>query len=911
MKCGRTSVVSRLLQLWKRAAGWAARRKLPRGWRPRLAILAIVSGLYLVNALEFIERRYLDLRFGLLERPASAQVVLVEIDPQSLKELDAWPWPRSYHARVLQALLAAGADRIAFDIDFSSRATAEDDRAFAAALAEAGGRVILPAFMQDLQGGEGRQEAALSLPLSDFARHASLASVNVLPDSDGIVRRMATIQPWGGSSLVSLGALLTQRRDLPDGEFYLDYGIRLAEVPRFSYVDILKGRFDPAALRGKQVVIGATAVELGEVFAVPHYGILPGPLLQILAFESIVQDRMLLRAGQLPVLLAGLLLLLVLGDRLLSASWRQASLLTLLGITGSFGIALALQGAFGLSVDVAPWQLIFLLAFLQGQASRVRRQDISLLVQGLELRRRNAFMARIVENSFDAIVTVNAEGKIASFNRAAERIFARPAAEVLGQPVGLLIAESQAGALETRLAESFHVLRGGPYELLGRRGDGTSFNLEAVASEMPLPDEALSILHIRDITAQRQAETGRRTAQRRLTEAVEAMRDGFAMFDEQDRLLLCNRRFRELHATDWQEPLEGRGYEDILRAYAAADARHPDREAAEAWVARRLVEHRKAGAAYEAEMAEGTHVRAVRHGLQDGGSLCLLYDVTEIRRRQQELVAAKDEAEAAKRSMASFLANMSHELRTPLNAIMGFSSMMKEEMVGPLGADAYKGYATDIHASGSLLLDIINDVLDVSKIEAGKHRLEEESFDLKKLIRACLRLVDNRAGEAGLELSHDFPAAELRLWADKRAVKQIVLNLLSNAIKFTPEGGSIEIGLILGPGGDVRLRVADTGIGIAEQDVPKALAVFGQIESGLARRNTGTGLGLPLAQRLAEMHGGALSIESALGAGTAVTVQFPAQRVTPSEPAVEPEPEEAGEREGGKESERRAAANDG
>ena len=899
--------MNRLLQGWKQAAGWLARRKAPRGWRPRLAIFAIVSGLYLVNALEFVERRYLDLRFGLLERPASGEVVLVEIDPQSLQQLDAWPWPRSYHAQVLERLLAAGADRVAFDIDFSSRSTAEDDGAFAAALAAASGRVILPAFMQNLQDGEGQQDAALSLPLSEFARHAELASVNVVPDSDGIVRRMAPVQPWGGSSLVSLGALLTQRRDLPSEEFYLDYGIRLDEMPRFSFAEILAGRFDPEALQGKRVVIGATAVELGEVFAVPHYGILPGPMVQALAYESIVQDRMLLRAGQLPVLLVGLLLLMALGKRLLSASWRQASLLTLLGIFGSFGISLALQGAFGLSLDVALWQLIFLLAFLQGQAARLKRQDISLLVQGLELRRKNAFMARIVDNSFDAIVTVNAEGKIASFNRAAERIFAQPAAEVLGQPVGLLLAADQAGELETRLAESFHLLRGGPYELLGQRGDGERFNLESVASEMPLPDEALSVLHIRDITAQRQAERGRRTAQRRLAEAIEAMRDGFAMFDEQDRLLLCNRRYRELHAVDWQEPLEGRSYEDILRALAAADARHPDRESAEAWVAQRLAEHRKAGSASEVELAEGLHVRIVRHGLRDGGSVCLLLDVTEIRQRQQELVAAKEEAEAAKRRMASFLANMSHELRTPLNAIMGFSTMMKDEMVGPLGTDAYKGYASDIHASGSLLLDIINDVLDVSKIEAGKHRLDEESFDLKRLVRACLRLVDNRAGEAGLALSHEFPAVGLRLWADKRAVKQILLNLLSNAIKFTPEGGTIDIGLTLGPGGDLRLRVADTGIGIAEQDLPKALSVFGQIESELARRNTGTGLGLPLAQRLAELHGGALVIDSTLGEGTTVTVQFPAQRVTQSEPDLESSPK----LEGVKGSKRRAVANDG
>ncbi len=382
------------------------------------------------------------------------------------------------------------------------------------------------------------------------------------------------------------------------------------------------------------------------------------------------------------------------------------------------------------------------------------------------------------------------------------------------------------------------------------------------------------------------------------------MRDGFAMFDAEDRLLLCNTRFRDLHALGWEAPLVGRTYEDILRAFLAESPEHQVRDVSGVWIDRQLARHRSARSSFEVELAEGTMARVGQHRTRDGGLVCVYADVTELHRRQQDLLIAKEEAEAARRSMSSFLANMSHELRTPLNAIIGFSSMMKEEMVGPLGDKAYKSYANDIHASGSLLLDIINDVLDVSKIEAGKHRIEEDCVAVGQLLNSCLRLIGTRASAGGLSLGRhsDVDAFELR--ADPRALKQILLNLLSNAVKFTPEGGRIDLSARLDEDGDFLFQVSDDGIGMAPEEIPRALAVFGQIESDLASRHQGTGLGLPLAQRLTEMHGGSLELESAPGHGTTVTVRLPAARVLSSDPVAH---DHASRRQRGK----RRVANDG
>jgi signal transduction histidine kinase len=245
----------------------------------------------------------------------------------------------------------------------------------------------------------------------------------------------------------------------------------------------------------------------------------------------------------------------------------------------------------------------------------------------------------------------------------------------------------------------------------------------------------------------------------------------------------------------------------------------------------------------------------------------------------QALRIAKEEAEAASRGKSGFLATMSHELRTPLNAIIGFSEMMLREVAGTLGNEQYRAYVADIHESGSHLLQIINDILDLSKAEAGKLELYEDVFDLRDTIRSVLQLTGTRMRDGGLsehiELPPDLPA----LRADERKTKQILLNLVTNAIKFTPRGGQIGILGRFDRDAGLMLTVTDTGIGIPSADLERVLQPFEQVDSSLSRMNQGTGLGLPLVKAIMELHGGTLELSSEVGVGTRVTVTFSPHRM--------------------------------
>ena len=267
-------------------------------------------------------------------------------------------------------------------------------------------------------------------------------------------------------------------------------------------------------------------------------------------------------------------------------------------------------------------------------------------------------------------------------------------------------------------------------------------------------------------------------------------------------------------------------------------------------------------------------------------------EVTARKSAEAALRLATEQSDLLNRAKSEFLANVSHELRTPLNAIIGFSQILKDEMLGALGHREYQEYARDIHDGGTHLLALINDILDMSRMEAGKKDLSESLVEISRVVEGCLRLERNRAAEKGVRLSVILPPALPPVRGEERSLKQILVNLVNNAVKFTPRGGEIRIAARQEQDGSLLLTVADTGIGIAPADLAKALAPFGQVGSGLADKTAGTGLGLSLVQSLVHLHGGNFTLESAPGQGTLALVRLPPERVLPvlPEPPKPPEP---------------------
>ena len=402
-----------------------------------------------------------------------------------------------------------------------------------------------------------------------------------------------------------------------------------------------------------------------------------------------------------------------------------------------------------------------------------------------------------------------------------------------------------------------------------------------------------------DITEARRAKAHAQAAEGRLRDGIESVSDAFSLFDRHGRLILCNQAFADAFGFVPEAVRRGALKDELNRIAALAiRADHPSPDD-------------RAGMR-ELELRDGRWLQVSERFTSDGGTVVTAADITVIKRQEAErqraadslratvdeleasqgklsLLARKYEiamtrAEAANQAKSEFLANMSHELRTPLNAINGFSEIMSGEMFGPLGDARYKGYAGDILKSGQHLLSLINDILDMAKIEAGKMTLHYEQVSLKEICGDAIRLMRGKAEESGLTLVLDAPDLP-DVDADHRGLKQVLLNLISNAVKFTPEGGSITVSVAAHGDGRQRVAVADTGIGIAREDVARLARPFEQVEGQHSKTTQGTGLGLALTKSLIELHHGVMSIDSEPGAGTVVSFDLPIYR--PHEAEVE------------------------
>lgn len=852
---------------------------------PSFGIIAVVWGLYLGNVLESFENALIDVRFRIVQRAATADVLLVKIDEKSIQDIGVWPWPRSLHANLLDRLLAAGARTVTFDIDFSSHSSEQEDQRLQEAFSRAEGRVILPVFVQFSNYDRRNRELVSAQPLARFRQYATISSFNVRPDADGTVRQISLFEPWSGRLTSTLSAVLGD----PDGTvpetFLIDYGIDITTIPQLSYVDALRRTFAPELITGRDVVVGATAFELGDVLTVPVWRALPSVVVQVLGVQSIIQDRALQRLPPLLVLCGILLLTFALGPQYVKWSWGRGLVISFSLISGMLAGALAVQVAFPVIMDATPWTLTTVLTYGASLVRRINEQDMRLLVQKLSLIQKDKFMQRVVTHTFDGIVTISDHGKILSFNRTAEQIFGYSADKSIHRDFGLLLAEAEnkCGADSSCVALLGTLVEtAAPVELTGRRQNGESFAIDVAVTDMKYDEQSIFIAAIRDISDRKRAEAFAAEAQRRLEVAIASTSEGFVLWDPEDRLVLCNKRFREFYKEVDDLLVPGWRFVDIIRAHAETGDVPAAVGRVDEWVCDGLERHVSEGRPYKQLLTNGRWLRISERRTWDGGIVGIITDITDDERREKALNKAKEQSEFANRAKTAFLANMSHELRTPLNAIIGFSEIIKTELLGPVGSAKYLSYATDIYDSGNHLLDVISDILNISQIESGKLKPKPEAVNLCDTIETSLKFIKEKVKNLDhrllVKLDQNLPF----IYADERLMKQTLINLLSNAVKFTPQGGSITVRASHLPTDQLEISVSDTGIGMTEEEITRALEPFGQVDNSLNRKYEGTGLGLSLVKSFVELHKASLDIDSKPDVGTTITIRFPLGKNMPN-----------------------------
>ncbi|MCZ6447274.1 MAG: PAS-domain containing protein [Alphaproteobacteria bacterium] len=487
----------------------------------------------------------------------------------------------------------------------------------------------------------------------------------------------------------------------------------------------------------------------------------------------------------------------------------------------------------------------------------------------------------VVENVNQGIALFDKEFRLLHFNSVYQSLYnfpdgflkpGQPYADVLRH----LIDRGEYGDVDAdsflqKLMESLE--QGSEWRKLRHRPDGTVI----AVYRKNLPGGG-AIVTFTDVTADMRLAVESRRNAKLLETIVTNIDHGISVIDGDGGLVLWNQRYQDMFGYPDHLMRKGMPYADLLR-FGAKRERLNHRDALEFVNSRlELIEKTEFEGTIRT-FANGSTVWVHRAAMPGGGFVASYTDITDLKQVEAELVKARDLAETANRAKTEFLANMSHELRTPLNAIIGFSEIMESGVMGAIEDPRYNEYIHSINESGNHLLSLINDILDLSKIEVGKADMEEENLDLVTTIESCLMFVREQAEDKGLSLVSRLPPRFPPFRGDRRRLKQIFINLLQNAVKFTGPGGTVTVSLGHETGAPVHVMVEDTGIGMSAAEIPRALERFSQVGTGLQRKYEGAGLGLPLARSLAKLHGGDIEIESSEGIGTTVKVILPENRI--------------------------------
>lgn len=728
---------------WRRLSGAARLLAAPA------ALFLVLTVLMALGGIAPLDNALMDARFRMVTRAPSDTLVLVEIDPRSLREEELWPWPRDRYAKAIETLQDAGAALIAFDVDFSSLSDPAGDAAFAQALARRPGEVILPVFWQWSSGRGGQRELINTPPHEKFLNDAVIASVTLTAENNGVLRRGWRAVEDDGAYRTSIADMLAgvpaDRRDT----FYIDFGIDASAIDRLSFRDVLNGDFPPKAVRGKNILIGATALELGDEFAAPVLGVTPGVTLHALGYESLVQTRALTRTQPaIPLALAGLMLLWL-------TRKPQDKTASSLAITHSLLLAVLIAAPVGL-------QALFPVSFDAG--AMLAAQGLSLLYVGAaQLRHRALQIIR---------------------HRAATLKFQELTAIVVRDNADGVIVTDETGGVELCSERA--------KELLGFKGD-------------ILPGADISHLA-----------------------------SGFPV------LPAAKTGLRETAYSEFVAPSGGAILEIIATRSATPAGKTRGRE------------------------------KPVFSGLV----VYTLRDISARKRIEEAERKAKEAAIAANALKTQLISNMSHELRTPLNGVIGFASIMKDEAFGAHATPEYKEYSQNIHDSGKRLLGLINNMLNIAKLDAGEFEVAKDPAPLDEILEKSLsgfkHEILRRNASVAVEVQEGLPDAMI----DASVFHEMISQLISNALKFTGSDAKIIL-RAYGKGSDLTLEVEDNGCGADPALFPKLTDVFFQGDGALNRAHEGAGLGLYLVAKFASLHGGALRFESERGQGFLARLDFP------------------------------------